>query len=89
MDLEDGSRYILTVTTVNADGTKNEPVSYFGEVADNYCAPYAGSARVKSNGRVNLTTPEPSDWLVAYIEQSGVTTESTGGSAAARCRTCR
>ena len=75
VDLEDGSRYILTVTTVNADGTKNEPVSYFGEVADNYCAPYAGSARVKSNGRVNLTTPEPSDWLVAYIEQGGVTNE--------------
>lgn len=33
--LEDGAQYILTLTTVHSDGSKNEPVSYFGDLPIN------------------------------------------------------
>lgn len=71
IELEDGAQYILTLTTVNADGTKNETVSYFGDLADKYCAPYDGTARVNPSNRIDLPTPAADDWAVAYVELDG------------------
>lgn len=39
IELEDGAQYILTLATVNADGSKNEAVSYFGDLADQVLRP--------------------------------------------------
>lgn len=68
---EDGEKYILTLTTVNADGTKNTSVNYYGELCDTFCEPYAGSARKDQNGNLNLTVPEPEDWKTAYVDANG------------------
>ncbi len=72
--LEDGAQYILTVATVNADGSKNEAVSYFGDLADKYCQPYDGEARVNPSGQINLTAPAADDWAKLYMEVNGNTT---------------
>ncbi len=72
--LEDGAQYILTLTTVHSDGSKNEPVSYFGDLADQYCTPYDGEARVNSAGTIDLTTPAVHDWVAAHVEIDGSTT---------------
>ncbi len=74
IELEDGAQYILTLATVNADGSKNEAVSYFGDLADKYCAPYDGEGRVNPSGRIDLTTPAVDDWNLAYVEVGGNTT---------------
>ena len=74
IELEDGAQYILTLTTVSADGTKNETVSYFSDLADKYCAPYDGEARINPNGRIDLTTPAADDWNAVYVEVDGRTT---------------
>ncbi|MDY4218887.1 MAG: discoidin domain-containing protein, partial [Candidatus Faecousia sp.] len=80
--LEDGAQYILSVTTVNEDGTKNETVNFFGDLVDNYCAPYDGEARMESAGKVNMTVPGASDWFTLAMEINGnVTTyKRFGGS---------
>ena len=67
IDLEDGARYILKVVTVNVDGSKNEAVSYFGELADNYCEPYDGTPHVRPNGGINLPVPSAHDWKNCYV----------------------
>ena len=74
IELEDGAQYILTLTTVSADATKNETVSYFSDLTDKYCAPYDGEGRVNPSGRINLTTPAVDDWNLAYVEVDGNTT---------------
>lgn len=71
ISLEDGTKYVLTITTIQADGTRNESVNYFGQLSDHYCAPYAGSARISPTKFVNLTTPEQLDWSIAYVEING------------------
>ncbi len=81
--LEDGAQYVLTLTTVNADGTKNEPVHYFGTLADHYAEPYVGEARLDEDGKYNLTTPTASDWYSMTVEINGSvsTHERFGGTA--------
>ena len=75
IDVEDGEKYILSITTVNADGSKNATMNYYGELADHYCAPYSGSARKNAAGDgVNLTTPLPEDWNIAYVDTNGTRT---------------
>ena len=66
--VEDGSRYILTVETVNADGSVNDAVNYFGSLADNYCEPYDGDMRFNQDGSFMLTTPLSSDWKSLTID---------------------
>lgn len=74
--LEDGSEYILTLTTINADGSENAPVDYFGELADNYCEPFEGEFRHEgSTDDYILTTPPAEDWAVMNVEINGSTTE--------------
>ena len=74
IDLDDGAQYVLSVTTVNEDGTKNETVNFFGDLVDNYCDPYDGEARVESAGKVNMTVPGASDWFTLAMEINGKTT---------------
>ncbi|MEI3059172.1 MAG: S-layer homology domain-containing protein [Oscillospiraceae bacterium] len=71
--LEDGAQYILTLATVNADGSRNEAVSYFGDLTDKYCAPYDGQVRINPAGNIDLTMPSADDWNVAYVELAGNT----------------
>ena len=54
--LEDGSQYVLTIST--AAGSTD----YFGRIADNYCEPYVGEMRFKSATTMNMTVPLSSDW---------------------------
>ena len=72
--LEDGAQYVLSVTTVNADGSRNEPVSYFGDLADNYSDPYEGEARLQADGLYDLTTPVNSDWYSLELNINGTIT---------------
>lgn len=71
IDLEDGTQYILSVATVNADGTKNEPVNYFGELTDNYSDPYEGEARLQADGMYDMTVPANSDWYSLEMNING------------------
>ncbi len=63
----------LTLATVNADGSKNEAVSYFGDLADKYCAPYDGEGR-ESLRKNRSHHPAVDDWNLAYVEVGGNTT---------------
>ncbi len=69
--LEDGEKYVLSLTTINADGSRNETVNYFGELSDHYCDPYDGSARLRGDGNYNLTTPAKNDWASMEISIDG------------------
>ncbi len=82
IDVEDGAAYVLTITTVNADGSKNESVHYFGSLADNYAEPYSGEARLEADGLYDLTIPASSDWYKMTVEINGTSTvyERFGGS---------
>ncbi len=82
IEVEDGAKYVLTVTTVNADGTKNESVNYFGELADHYAEPYEGEARLEADGLYDLTVPVSQDWFKLEINVNGAfaTYERFGGS---------
>ena len=71
IDVEDGTQFVLSVTTVNADGTKNEPVDYFGELADHYSDPYEGEARLQADGLFDLTAPVNSDWYSLELNING------------------
>ena len=76
--LEDGSKYLITLTTINSDGSENAPVSYFGELADNYCAPFEGEFRHEgSSSTYILTTPIPEDWDSMTMEINGSVREYT------------
>ena len=71
IDLEDGTQYVLSVATVNADGSKNEAVDFFGELADNYSDPYEGEVRLQADGLYDLTTPVNSDWYSLELNVNG------------------
>ena len=71
IDLEDGTWYVLSVTTVNADGSKNEPVNYFGELTDKYSDPYVGEVRLQADGLYDLTVPVNSDWYSLEMNVNG------------------
>lgn len=74
--LEDGSKYVLTLTTINADGSENAPVNYFGELSDHYCGPFVGEFRHEGTSSTYiLTTPTYDDWAVMDVEINGSTTE--------------
>ncbi len=63
--LEDGSKYILSLTT---KGENETTVCYFGQLQDYYCAPYDGELRLASNGRrFSLTLPSFDDWYAIYV----------------------
>ncbi|MCL2747210.1 MAG: Ig-like domain-containing protein [Oscillospiraceae bacterium] len=73
--VEDGFKYILTVTTINADGSENQPAKFFGVLADNLCEPYDGvlrwaSGTVNGTGTFYLTQPSNADrnQLLLYRE---------------------
>ncbi len=81
VDVEDGTAYVLTVTTVNADGSKIESVHYFGSLADNYAEPYTGEARLEADGLYDLTIPASQDWFKMEVNVNGTfaTYERFGG----------
>ena len=73
IDVEDGEKFVLTINGV---------ACYFGELADNYAAPYDGEARLEADGKYDLTIPADSDWysLTTNIGGSYTTYERFGGS---------
>ena len=73
IDLEDGEKFVLTINGV---------ACYFGELADNYAAPYDGEARLQADGKYDLTIPADSDWysLTTNIGGTYTTYERFGGS---------
>lgn len=76
----DGSRYTLSISTVNADGTVNESVDYNSRVADGHSMPYDGEAILLPESKVKLTTPSSIDWWHMYIYEDGkAITQTTNG----------
>lgn len=76
----DGSRYTLSISTVNADGTVNQSVDYNSRVADGYSRPYDGEAILLPESKVKLTTPSSIDWWHMYIYEDGkAITQTTNG----------
>ena len=73
VDVEDGEKFVLTINGV---------ACYFGELADNYAAPYDGEARLQADGKYDLTIPADSDWysLTTNIGGTYTTYERFGGS---------
>ena len=73
VDVEDGEKFVLTINGV---------ACYFGELADNYAAPYDGEARLEADGKYDLTIPADSDWysLTTNIGGTYTTYERFGGS---------
>ena len=73
IDVEDGEKFVLTINGVPC---------YFGELADTYCAPYDGEARLEADGKYDLTIPADSDWysLTTNIGGTYTTYERFGGS---------
>lgn len=76
----DGSRYTLSISTVNADGTVNPSIDYNSRVADGYSMPYDGEAILLPESKVKLTTPSSIDWWHMYIYEDGkAITQTTNG----------
>lgn len=76
----DGSRYTLSISTVNYDGTVNQSVDYNSRVADGYSKPYDGEAILLPESKVKLTTPSSIDWWHMYIYEDGkAITQTTNG----------
>lgn len=76
----DGSRYTLSISTVNVDGTVNQSVDYNSRVADGYSMPYDGEAILLPESKVKLTTPSSIDWWHMYIYEDGkAITQTTNG----------
>ncbi len=74
--LEDGSQYVLTLSTAAGD------TDYFGKLADNYCEPYVGEMRFKSETSMNMTVPQSSDWkslTLVFDDGTSNTFTRTGG----------
>ncbi len=69
--VQDGQKYVLTLTAIDAAGNLGEPVSYFGVLADTYSAPFDGEARMEDPGVVNFTTPTAADWKVVTMTING------------------
>ena len=84
--LQDGQKYILSLTAIDAAGEPGETVNYFGTLADTYSAPFDGEARVESAGSVNFTTPTAGDWnyVTMTINGNARTFQRFGGSAMER-----
>ena len=76
----DGSRYTLSISTVDANDNVNASVDYKGRVADGYSMPYDGEAILLSESKVKLTTPSSIDWWHMYIYEEGESiTQTTNG----------
>ena len=77
IDVEDGAKFVLTLTPM-----LGIPANYFGELADHYAAPYDGEARLQADGKYDLTIPADSDWysLTTNIGGTYTTYERFGGS---------
>ncbi len=60
--VEDGQKYILSLTAYDTAGNPGETVHYFGVLTDTWSAPFDGEPRVESAGTVNFTTPTAGDW---------------------------
>jgi len=73
VDVEDGEKFVLSINGV---------ACYFGELSDNYAAPYDGEARLQADGKYDLTIPADSDWysLTTNIGGTYTTYERFGGS---------
>ena len=69
--VQDGQKYILSLTAIDAAGEPGETVHYFGRLADTYCAPFDGEARVESRGVVNFTTLTAIDWMSVSMITNG------------------
>ena len=68
--LEDGSQYVLTISTAAGD------TDYFGRVADHYCEPYDGQIRFQEDGTMNMTVPSSLDWESLTIDFNGSSTQT-------------
>ncbi len=69
--VQDGQKYILSLTAMDAAGNPGETVHYFGTLADTFCAPFDGEARMEGPGTVNFTTPSAGDWMKVTMTVNG------------------
>ena len=84
--VQDGQKYILSLTAIDAAGNAGETVNYFGVLADTYSAPFDGEPRVEDSGVINFTTPTAGDWFSLTMVINGNSRSFTrfGGSAMER-----
>lgn len=68
---ENGSRYLLTLTTI---GETSSSVTYFGTFCDTYSEPYDGSIRINAETNTfSITLPDADDWYRLHISYNDVT----------------
>ena len=81
VDVMDGERYVLTFEIRDDENKLVDTLHYFGELADEYAAPYDGEARLEADGLYDLTIPADSDWYSMTINVGGnyTTYERFGG----------
>ena len=74
----DGSRYTVTVSTVNEDGSINKGASATGRIKDCYSAPYNYDVAepYTSTRQVRLEAPSSIDWWYMYVSVDGGTETS-------------
>ena len=70
----DGSRYTVSVSTVNEDGSVNKAACATGRLADRYSAPYDYDTAEKytSTSYMRLEAPSSIDWWHMYLKIDGV-----------------
>lgn len=63
--------YLLEIRTVNADGTKGDPICFQGKLKDSYAEPLTIDDVYLSNDTVYLKTPKLMDWYRVHLTIDG------------------